>query len=109
MTFDLNINVGNLIVIALALIGFIGSWHKFGSRLDMLDYRVKSIEDTVKTILVSLAEKQTTNEKQIALSDLRIVAAEGNIQVMAKELSDLRRGEGFIRGSRRTGIDGQYS
>jgi hypothetical protein len=108
MTFDPTINAGNLIVVALALIGLIAGWYKFGGRLDMIEYRVKAIEDTLKMIATAI-EKQNANEKQLALVDARVIAVESHMGVIAKELSDLRRGEGFIQGPRRANIDGEYS
>lgn len=107
MTFDPTINAGNLIVVALAIIGLIAGWYKFGGRLDMLEYRVKAIEDTLKIIATAI-EKQNTNEKQLALVDARVTAAESQMAVINKELSDLRRGEGFIQAPRRANIDGEY-
>lgn len=108
MTFDPTINAGNLIVVGLAIIAFIGGWYKFGGRLDMLEYRVKAIEDTLKIIAEAIA-KQTANEKQLALVDARVTAMESQIGVLGKEISDLRRGEGFIQGPRRGNVDGEYS
>jgi hypothetical protein len=108
MTFDPTINAGNLIVVVLALIGLIAGWYKFGGRLDMLEYRVKAIEDTLRIIATAI-EKQTANEKQLALVDARVTTLEGHMGVIAKELSDLRRGEGFIQAPRRANVDGEYS
>lgn len=107
MTFDPTINAGNLIVVALALIGLIAGWYKFGGRLDMLEYRVKSIEDTLKIIATAI-EKQNANEKQLALVGAEVAALQGNFAVLSKEVSDLRRGEGFIQSPRRGNIDGEY-
>lgn len=106
MTFDPTINAGNLIVVALALIGLIAGWYKFGGRLDMLEYRVKAIEDTLKLIATTI-ERQVANEKQLALVDARVTATETQLAVMHKEVSDLRHGEGFIQ-ARRANIDGEY-
>lgn len=99
MQFDPTINAGNLIVVALAIIGLIAGWYKFGGRLDMLEYRVKAIEETLKIIATAI-EKQNANEKQLALIDARVT-------VMSKEIFDLRRGEGYIT-ARRSTVDGEY-
>jgi|JI10StandDraft_1071094.scaffolds.fasta_scaffold238374_2 uncharacterized membrane protein len=101
-------NIGVLINAGGFLIVFVGGWYNFRGRLDMLEYRTKSIEDTLKIIATAI-EKQTSNEKQIALLDMRIAVAENHAKTVAKEISELRRGDGFIRGPQRTGIDGQYS
>ena len=108
MTFDPTINAGNLIVVALALIGLIAGWYKFGGRLDMLEYRVKAIEETLRIIATAI-EKQTSNEKQLALLGMQFTALEGQLAVLSKEVSDLRRGEGFIQAPRRANVDGEYS
>lgn len=106
MTFDPTINAGNLIVFVMAVIAFIGGWYKFGSRLDMLEYRVKAIEDTLKIIATAM-EKQNSTEKLVALVDQRVTAVEGMIETANKEISDLRRGNGFIQ-ERRANLDGEY-
>src|SRR5258708_38579623 len=100
MTFDPTINVGNMIVVVLTLIGFIGGWYKFGGRLDMLEYRVKAIEETLELIATAI-EKQNANERQLALVDQRVTTAESLIEVVSREISDLRRGEGGIQAPRR--------
>jgi hypothetical protein len=96
-----------MIVVVLTLIGFIGGWYKFGGRLDMLEYRVKAIEDTLKLIAMAI-EKQNANERLLALVDQRVTAAEGLIEVVSREISDLRRGEGWIQAPRRANVDGEY-
>lgn len=108
LTFDPTVNAGNLIVVTLAIIAFIGGWYKFGGRLDMLEYRVKTIEDTLKIIAMAL-EKQIANEKQLALIDQRVAASEGLIEIISREMADLRRGEGWIQSPRRANVDGEYS
>lgn len=107
MTFDPTINAGNLIVVALALIGLIAGWYKFGGRLDILEYRVAAIEKTL-LVIASAIEKQNANEKQLALVDARVAAMESHMGVIAKDLSDLRRGDGWVTKNTRRGIDGEY-
>lgn len=106
MTFDPTINAGNLIVVALALIGLIAGWYKFGGRLDMLEYRVKAIEETLKLIAIAI-EKQNANEKQVALLDARVTSIDTQLAVIHKEVSDLRRGGGWITNDRKS-VDGEY-
>lgn len=108
MNFDPTINAGNLIVVALALIGMIAGWYRFGGRLDMLEYRVKAIEETLK-LIAQLIDKQNNNETQIAVLSGHVTAIDGQFAVLAKEVSDLRRGEGFIQAPRRANVDGEYS
>lgn len=108
MIFEPTINIGNLIMIAMIGATIIGGWYKFGGRLDLIEYRVKAVEDTLKIIATAI-EKQNANERQLALVDQRLVAAEGLIEVLTREISDLRRGEGFIQTPRRANVDGEYS
>lgn len=108
MTFDPTINAGNLIVVALALIGLIAGWYKFGGRLDMLEYRVAAIEKTL-LVIASAIEKQNANEKQLALVEAHVTSLDAQFAVLSKEVSDLRRGEGFIQAPRRGNVDGEYS
>lgn len=108
MTFDPTINVTNLVAIGLAAIAFIGGWYKFGGRLDMLEFRVASIEKTLE-IIAKAIEKQTSNETHLALVDQRVTSTEGMISNISTEISDLRRGKGFIRsGVPHSGVDGEY-
>jgi len=95
MTFDPTINITNLVAIALAALAFIGGWYKFGGRLDMLEFRVNTIDSTLKIIAVAI-EKQASNEKHIALVDQRVATTEGMVSNLSNELSDLRRGKGWI-------------
>jgi SUMO ligase MMS21 Smc5/6 complex component len=108
MNFDPTINAGNLIVVCLALIGLIAGWYKFGGRLDMLEYRVKAIEETLK-IIAQVLEKQSANEKQLALVESHVNSLDAQFAVLSKDVSDLRRGEGFIQSPRRGNVDGEYS
>lgn len=108
MIFEPTINIGNLIMIAMIGATIIGGWYKFGGRLDLIEYRVKAVEETLKIIATAI-EKQNANERQLALVDQRLVSAEGLIEVLTRELSDLRRGEGFIQTPRRANVDGEYT
>jgi ABC-type Fe3+-hydroxamate transport system substrate-binding protein len=107
MTFDPTINAGNLFLMAMGVIAFIGGWYKFGGCLDMLEYRVKAVEDTMR-IMAAAMEKQVAAEKLLALIDQRVVAVEGLAQTLNKEISDLRRGDGWITKSSRTTVEGEY-
>lgn len=107
MTFDPTINAGNLIVVALALIGLIAGWYKFGGRLDMIEYRVKAIEDTLKTLSEVLRSIADT-DKHIALLDQRQLTIETTVSTMGREIADLRRGGGWIT-AQRSSVDGEYT
>lgn len=107
MIFEPTVNAGNLIMIAMIAVGIIGGWYKFGGRLDIIEYRVKAIEDTLKIIAMAI-EKQNANEKQLALVEAHVAAIDSQIATLSKEVSDLRRGEGFIQAPRRANVDGEY-
>ena len=108
MHFENTINIGNLVMIAMIAVTVIGGWYKFGGRLDIIEYRVKAIEDTLKTLSEILKSIADTN-KEMAVLDRRQLTIEGTVATLGKELSDLRRGEGFIQNPRRANIDGEYS
>ena len=108
MTFDATINVTNLLAIGLAVVAFVGGWYKFGGRLDMLEFRVKTIDDTLK-IMAETIKTQASNEKHLALVDQRTAHAEGLIASLVTEISDLRRGKGWIQSSdHKSGVDREY-
>lgn len=108
MTFEPTINAGNLIMIAMIAISIIGGWYKFGGRLDIIEYRVKAIEDTLKTLSEVLKSIANT-DKEMAVLEIRQLAVEGSVANLAKDVSDLRRGEGYIQGPRRANVDGEYT
>jgi hypothetical protein len=106
MTFDPSINLGHLVTIVMILVGIIIAWTKFGGRLDMIEYRVTSIEKTLLLLgetLKSIAE----TEKKMAVMDGRQLAMEGSYTSLAQAVEGLRKGEGYIQ-SRRANIDGNY-
>jgi len=105
-TFEPTINVGNLITIGLAFVAVIGAWYKVRGHLDIIEYRVAAIEKALGTLaeaLISIASA----DKKIALIDQRVTATEALHATLARELSDLRRGKGWIQGDRRANVDGE--
>lgn len=106
MTFDPTVNAGNLITMGLAIIAVIAGWYKFGGRLDMLEFRVKAIEDTLKLLgdtLKTIAE----TDKEMAVMNRRQLTVEEDLVEVKKDVSGLKRGEGYIQ-ARRQSVDGQY-
>lgn len=107
MHFDPTINAGNVITVGLALIAVIAGWYKFGGRLDMLEFRVKAIEDTLKLLgdtLKTIAE----TDKEMAVMNRRQLTVEEDLIEVKKDVSGLKRGEGYIQ-VRRANLDGEYS
>jgi uncharacterized coiled-coil protein SlyX len=107
MHFDPSINAGNAITILLAVIAIIAGWYKFGGRIDMLEYKVGTVETTLKAISNTL-EKIAETEKKMAVMDERQLTLEKSHASTLDALEGLRRGEGYIQ-SRRSNIDGEYS
>lgn len=106
MTFDPTINAGNVIVLGLAILGFIGAWYKFGGRIDMLEYKVGAVEKTLQVISDTLKAIAET-EKKMAVMDERQLALEKTSASTVHIVEGLRRGEGYIQ-MRRPTIDGEY-
>jgi len=105
LTFEPVINIGNLITIGLAFIAVVGAWYKVRGHLDIIEYRVEAIEKTLETlgdVLKSLAD----TDKAMALLEQRQTAVETLAATLGKEVSDLRRGIGFVRGQ--SGIEHEY-
>lgn len=108
MIFEPTINIGNLIMIAMIGATIIGGWYKFGGRLDLIEYRVKAVEETLLK-LSTVLEKIADTNSEIKLLNQRHAAMEGTVATLSKEVADLRRGEGFIQNPRRGNIDGEYT
>ncbi|MDB5733239.1 MAG: hypothetical protein JWQ03_3134 [Variovorax sp.] len=107
MTFDPTINAGNVLVLGLAILGFIGAWYKFGGRIDMLEYKVDLVEKTLLVISDTL-KKIAESEKKMAVMDERQLALERGQAASLDAIEGLRRGEGYIQ-FRRSNLDGEYS
>lgn len=111
MTFDASISAGNLITIisgiVLWTITIAIAWTKFGGRMDMLEWRVKAVEDTLERITTVL-EKFTTNETELALLKQHVAAIQTDLTTLHETVEGLRKGEGFIQSPRRSNMDGEY-
>lgn len=112
MIFEPTISAGNLITISFGTIIWIitlaVAWTKFGGRMDMLEFRVKLVEDTLEKIATVL-EKFTANEKEMALLKQEVAALQVEYSTLHSTVEGLRRGEGFIQGPRRGNIDGEHT
>lgn len=83
------------------------AWGKFGARIDMLDLRMKNMEETNKLIAETLREFNK-NETDIVLLKSQMATVAATIATQAETLEALRRGEGFIVGPRRGNIEGEW-
>lgn len=111
MTFDATISAGNIITILFGVVIWIitlaVAWTKFGGRMDILEFRVKLVEDTLERIALVL-EKFTTNEKEVALLKQEVAALQVDFSTLHMTVEGLRKGEGYIQNPRRANLDGEY-
>lgn len=100
MTIDTTVNLGNIVTALLAMIGFVVAFTRMGGRIDLLSQRVKAMEEILKgqgdlaTRVAIIETRQATHGQMIA-----------NAQ---KDVSDLRRGRGFVQDRSAGGVDGEY-
>ncbi|MGY3605653.1 MULTISPECIES: hypothetical protein [unclassified Bradyrhizobium] len=106
-TFDTTISIPGVVGLLLFVGGIIGGWYKFGGRLNMLEYRVGAIENTLKILSETLKSIAET-DKKIAVIDQRQLALESSNATMLETIERLRRGEGYIT-SRRGNLEGEYT
>lgn len=112
MTFDPSISWGNLLTIGFGCLALALAWGKLGSRLDLMEFRVKAIEDTLK-VLADAMKALVKNEADIVLLRTQLVAVEVDLATTNRILESLRRGEGFIqsrpnRNDPNRGVDREY-
>ena len=100
MTFDPSITLGALLNAAVLLVGFVVAFTRIGGRIDLLAQRLKAVEDTLKDT--------RDFEKRLTINEERITNHGRSIITIQEEVSDLRRGKGFIT-SNRKGVEGEYS
>ena len=99
MTFDPSISFGALLNAAVLLVGFVVAFTRIGGRIDLLAQRLKAVEDTLKDT--------RDFEKRLTINEERITNHGRSITTIQEDVSDLRRGEGFITGHRKS-VEGQY-
>lgn len=100
MTFDPTISFGAILNAAVLLVGFVVAFTRIGGRIDLLAQRLKAVEDTLKDT--------RDFEKRLTINEERITNHGRSITTIQQDVSDLRRGEGFITGHRKS-VDGEYS
>jgi hypothetical protein len=99
MTFDPSITLGAILNAFVLLVGFVGAFVRIGGRIDLLALRIKGVEETLKD--------SRDFEKRLVINEERITNHGRSITTVQQDISDLRRGEGFIT-SHRKGVDGEY-
>lgn len=100
MTFDPTITFGAILNAAVLLVGFVVAFTRIGGRIDLLAQRLKAVEDTLKDT--------KDFEKRLTINEERITNHGRSITTIQQDVSDMRRGEGFIAGHRKS-VDGEYS
>lgn len=112
MTVSTNIDMGSILTMGFGtivwLITIAIAWTKFGSRMDMLEFRIKLLEDALVAIKLVL-EKFNSNERDVALLKSEVASLHEEQASLMKTVEGLRRGEGYIQSPRRGNIDGEYS
>lgn len=111
MTIDTTLNLGNIITAIMAIVAFAVAFTRLGGRIDilakdvggkvdLLSLRVKAVEDALKG--------QGDMTTRVAVLETRQAADSKLIAGLAGEVSDLRRGRGFIQDRSAGGVDGEY-
>lgn len=83
------------------------AWAKFGGRIDLLDLRMKNMEDTNQLIATTLREFNK-NDKELALLRQEHAALQKDFSTLYETVEAMRKGEGFITGPRRGNMEGEY-
>ncbi len=99
MTFDPSITLGAVLNACVLLVGFVVAFTRIGGRIDLLSLRLGSVEEALKN--------SKGVDSRIATVEERLTNHVSMLTTAQRDISDLRRGEGFIKGHR-AGIDGEY-
>jgi len=99
MTFDPSITFGALLNAGVLLVGFVVAFTRIGGRIDLLAQRLKAVEEAVK--------ESSDIDKRLATLEERVTNHVHMLTIAQADISDLRRGKGFIT-SHRQSVDGEY-
>lgn len=99
MTFDPTISWGAILNATVLLLGFVVAFTRIGGRIDLLAQRLKAVEEAIK--------QQSNNNTRIAIFEERVTNHGKMIAASQQDISDLRRGSGFIPAHRQS-IDGEH-
>lgn len=99
MQFDPSITLGALLNAGVLLVGFVVAFTRIGGRIDLLSLRLVSVEEALKNA--------KGVDSRIATVEERLTNHVSMLTTAQRDISDLRRGEGFIAGHRK-GVDGEY-
>lgn len=99
MNFDPSITAGAILNAGVLLVGFVVAFTRIGGRIDLLSLRMAAVEDAVRA--------SSDQDKRLATLEERLTNHVSMLTTAQRDISDLRRGKGFIT-SHRTSIDGEY-
>lgn len=100
MQFDPTLTVGALLNAAVLFTGFVIAFTRIGGRIDLLSQRLASVEEAVK-------QQRDINER-LAIIETRQATHGQMIAAVQSDVSELRHGDGFVRGKLNRSIDGEY-
>jgi len=99
MTFDPSITMGAVLNAGVLLVGFVVAFTRIGGRIDLLAQRMQAVETSL--------EKSADTDKRLTTLEERLTNHVQMLTIAQRDISDLRRGAGFITAARRQ-VDGEY-
>lgn len=100
MAFDPTITSGAILNAVVLLVGFVVAFTRIGGRIDLLAQRLQAVEDGLKDHR-DIDKRLTTIEERLTNHVTLLTTA-------TRDISDLRRGQGFIQHRSQGGMDGEY-
>jgi hypothetical protein len=99
VVFDPTISFGAILNAVALLVGIVVAFTRIGGRIDLLAMRLGSLEEKITA--------HSDHDKRLAIVEERQVSHGTNLTTVQRDISDLRRGKGFVSGNR-PGVDGEY-
>ena len=99
MTFDPTITSGAILNALVLLVGFVVAFTRIGGRIDLLTLRMEAMEKKI--------DSSSDHDKRVSILEERITNHVKMLTVAQRDISDLRRGKGFIQNHRES-VDGEY-
>jgi len=100
MSLDPTITFGALLNAAVLLIGFVVAFTRIGGRIDLMAQRLTAVEIAIKSTQ-DIDRRLTTIEERLTNHVTMLTSA-------LRDISDLRRGRGFIQNRSDGGVNGEY-
>lgn len=101
MTFDPTVTLGALLnfagIVGVSLIYLI----RMEGKMNIFAIRIGSLEESVAALIKT--------DKRLAVIEERLTNHVAMLTTAQRDISDLRRGDGFIKSSGRSSVDGEYS